>query len=152
MISIKKIDSAEDARKCDNLLTELVMSERKYDLNVKDTFKVNAYYTEIYGKEYCIILGAFDGVEIIGFIYGFLKQEKGELVYDNVGFIDALYVKDDYRNRGVASNLIQEFYKWCDSKDIKYIEVGSYVNNKEAFNLYQKNGFEVVTYFMRKKV
>lgn len=41
---------------------------------------------------------------------------------------------------------------WCDSKDIKYIEVGSYVNNKEAFNLYQKNGFEVVTYFMRKKV
>ena len=33
MISIKMVDNIDDAKKCDELLTELIMSERKYDNN-----------------------------------------------------------------------------------------------------------------------
>ena len=108
----------EEAKICDDLLTELIMSERKYDDNVKKTFRVNNYYTEIYNKENNVLI--------------------------------SLYVRDNYRKQGIATNLINEFYKWCDLKDIKYIEIGSFVENKDAYNLYKKLGFEVVSYRMKK--
>ena len=46
MIQYKIVDSIEEAKVCDDLLTELIMSERKYDDNVKESFRVNNYYTE----------------------------------------------------------------------------------------------------------
>ena len=90
--------------------------------------------------------------DIIGFIYGFLKHEKGEFAKENVGFIDAIYVKNEYRKQGIASQLVEEFYKWCKSKDVKYVEVSSYIKNDDACNLYKKFGFETTSYYMRKSI
>lgn len=59
-----------------------------------------------------------------------------------------MYVKDNYRRHGIATNLTNEFYKWCDLKNIKYVEIGSFVDNKDAYNLYKRLGFEVVSYRM----
>jgi len=150
MVQYKIVDNYDDAKQCDNLLTELIMSERKYDSNIKETFVVNNYYTEIYNKENNVLICSLSGDEIVGFIYGFLKEQAGELLYENVGLIDALYVKDNYRRHGIATNLINEFYKWCDLKNIKYVEIGSFVDNKDAYNLYKKLGFEVFSYRMRR--
>ena len=107
----KIVDNIEEAKICDDLLTELVMFERKYDDNVKETYVVNNYYTEIFNKDYNALICAKNNDDIVGFIYGFLKYEKGSFVKENVGFIDALYVKDEYRKQGIASHLIEEFYK-----------------------------------------
>lgn len=148
----KIVDNIEEAKICDDLLTELIMSERKYDDNVKKTYKVNNYFTTIYDKSYNALICAKHNDIIVGFIYGFLKYEKGNFVKENVGFIDALYVKDEYRKQGIASQLIEEFYKWCDLKNIKYVEIGSFVKNEAAFSLYKKFGFEVTTYYMRKSL
>jgi GNAT superfamily N-acetyltransferase len=148
----KIVDNIEEAKKCDDLLTELIMSERKYDDNVKESFRVNNYFTKIYDKDYNSLICVLCDNDIIGFIYGFLKHEKGEFAKENVGFIDALYVKDEYRKQGIASQLIEEFYKWCKLKDVKYIEIGSFVKNEAAFSLYKKFGFEVTTYYMRKSI
>lgn len=150
MIQYKIVDNIEEAKICDDLLTELIMSERKYDDNVKESFRVNNYYTEIYNKDYNVLICAKNNDIIVGFIYGFLKEQAGQLLYENVGLIDALYVRDNYRKQGIATNLINEFYKWCDLKDIKYIEIGSFVENKDAYKLYKKLGFEVVSYRMKK--
>lgn len=148
----KIVDNISEAKMCDDLLTELIMSERKYDSNVKETYKVNKYFTQIYDKDYNTLICAIIDDKIIGFIYGLLKHEKGDFAKENVGFIDALYVKNEYRNQGIASKLIEEFYKWCDIKEIKYIEIGSFVENDVAYNLYKKLGFEVVTYYMKKSL
>ena len=150
MVQYKIVNNYDDAKQCDDLLTELIMSERKYDDNVKKTFRVNNYYTEIYNKENNILICSVSGDEIVGFVYGYLKEQAGELLYENVGLIDALYVKDNYRMQGIATNLINEFYKWCDLKNIKHVEIGSFVENKDAYNLYKKLGFEVVSYRMRR--
>ena len=146
------VNDVEIAKECDNLLTELIMSERKYDKNVRDDYSVNDYFTKIYDKDYNVLICALSDNNVVGFIYGFLKYEKGILVNESVGFIDALYVKEKYRKQGIATHLIEEFYKWCDSKEIKFIEIGSYVNNEAAYNFYKKLGFEVVTYYMKKEI
>lgn len=150
MVQYKIVNNYDDAKQCDNLLTELIMSEKKYDSNIKETFVVNNYYTEIYNKENNILICSVCDDEIVGFVYGYLKEQAGEFLYENVGLIDALYVRDNYRKQGIATNLINEFYKWCDLKNIKYIEIGSFVENKDAYNLYKKLGFEVVSYRMKK--
>lgn len=81
MVQYKIVDNYGDAKQCDNLLTELIMSERKYDSNIKETFVVNNYYTEIYNKENNVLICSLSGDEIVGFIYGFLKEQAGELLY-----------------------------------------------------------------------
>lgn len=151
-IDYKTVDNVDDAKKCDDLLTELIMSERKYDDNVRGSFRVNDYFTKIYDKDYNSLICVLCDNDIIGFIYGFLKHEKGEFAKENVGFIDAIYVKEKYRNQGIATQLINSFYEWCVLKNIKYIEIGSFVKNEAAFSLYKKYGFEVTTYYMRKSL
>lgn len=150
IIDYKIVDNKCDAKKCDDLLTELIMSERRYDSNIKETFRVNNFYTEIFNRENNVLICALNGDETVGYIYGFLKESAGELLYENVALIDALYVKDNYRRQGIATNLINEFFKWCDLKNIKYIEIGTLVENKDAYSLYKKLGFEVVSYRMRR--
>ena len=152
MVEYKIVDSIEEAKICDDLLTELIISERKYDNNVKETYVVNNYYTEIFNKDYNVIICAKYNNVIVGFIYGFIKYEKGDFVKENVGFIDAVYVKNEYRKQGIASQLVEEFYKWCKSKDVKYVEVSSYIKNDVACNLYKKFGFEITSYYMRKNI
>ena len=151
-MEFKIVENIEEAKICDDLLTELIMSERKYDDNVNESYKVDKYYTEIFDKDYnTLICASCDGI-IVGFIYGFLKYEKGILVKENVGFIDALYVKEKYRNQGIATGLIEEFYKWCDLKDIKSVEIDSFIKNEAACKLYKKFGFEITSYRMRKQI
>lgn len=48
-----------------------------------------------------ILLGAFDGAELIGFVYGFPGFEHGERVIHS----DMLAVRDAYRDRGVGRAL-----------------------------------------------
>ena len=151
-MQIKTVDNIEEAKTCDELLTELIKSERKYDDNVKETFKVKNFFPKTYDKNHNTLICVKKENEIVGFIYGYLKHEKGKFVKENVGFIDALYVKDEYRKQGIATKLIEEFYKWCDLKEIKFIEIGSYVENKAAYNLYKKFGFETITYYMKKRM
>lgn len=148
----KIVDNIEEAKICDDLLTELIMSERKYDDNVKETYVVNNYYTEMFNRDYNVLICVKHNDIIIGFIYGFIKYEKGDLVKENVGFIDAVYVKNEYRKQGIATQLVEEFYKWCKSKDVKYVEVSSYIKNDDACNLYKKFGFEITSYYMRKSI
>lgn len=150
MIEYKIVSTFDEAKQCDNLLTELIMSERKYDSNIKETFRVNNFYTGIFDKKNKVLICALNSDEIVGYIYGFLKESADELLYENVGLIDALYVIDDYRRQGVATNLINEFYNWCDLNNIKIVEIGTLVENKCAFNLYKKLGFEVISYRMRR--
>lgn len=61
MILYKIVDNIEETKKCDDLLTKLIMSERKYDDNVKETYKVKKNFTEIHDK---IIMIHYEGTNI----------------------------------------------------------------------------------------
>ena len=152
MLEIKKVINEEMAMSCDNLLTKLIQSERRFDYNVKETFVVNNNYTNKYDKESNVLFLAYEDNKPIGYIYGYLKDAKGDFVYESVGCIDALYVLDDYRKCGIGTGLINKFYDWCHEQDIKVVTIGVYKNNVDAYNLYSKHGFETNTYYMIKEL
>ncbi|HOL81802.1 MAG TPA: GNAT family N-acetyltransferase [Ignavibacteriales bacterium] len=67
---------------------------------------------------------------------GFSLEYQG-----NYFLIDELYIKPDYRNKGIASKFLEFIKNFAFTKNIHYIllEVDDF--NKNAYNLYLKNGF-----------
>jgi ribosomal protein S18 acetylase RimI-like enzyme len=76
-----------------------------------------------------------------------IKNEKGEVVgfckaskLDTMGEIDAMYVLQELKGRGLGKKLMQQAFEWLGPKlDIK-LKVVSY--NTNAIEFYRKNGFK----------
>ena len=86
-----------------------------------------------------ILLVAEENKQIIGFIwahfiqYGFFKY----------GTIDELFVKKEFRGRGIGSALLKKAIKKLQNFKVKIILVGTEKENKEAIKLYKNIGFEL---------
>lgn len=152
MFEIKKVINDQMAKDCDKLLTKLVQSERKYDKNIKDSFIVSNNYVNLYNKDNNVLFGACENNLIVGFIYGYIKYKASDFVTKGIAQIDALYVLDNYRNKGIGKKLIDKFYEWCEENNIKIVEISVFKNNTNAYNLYEKLGYEVTEYKMVKEL
>lgn len=131
----------EDCTQVDELLTKLIIDEKKYDPNIDENFKVKGFYKNFVNNyNHCILLATIDN-KIVGYIYGFIetdvtnKNEKAKL--------DALYVESEYRRLGIAQKLIDDFLSWTEEKNIKSIEVNVCGENINAINLYKKYNFKM---------
>ncbi len=134
---------------CDEMLTSLIMDERKYDTNIIENFVVQDWYSTTLDDEHRITFAAIQGDEVIGFIHGFVKDEAGTFVNNTVILLDAMYVKEKNRKHGVGTALIEEFKKWGKSIDAKYIDLTVLVDNDSAVELYRKNAFIPLKTHMR---
>lgn len=142
MINIEKVDCIEEAKICDELLTNLIQSEREFNNNIKSDYVVKDFFEKIYNNDNNVIFCAKIDKEIVGYIYCRLDYDcNGPMLYQEA-LIDGLYVKGEYRRRGIASNLIAHAKKWVEDKKIKNLYINVLEQNIDAMNLYYKNGFE----------
>lgn len=142
---IKNIDNEKDARACDNLLLLLGISDSTYNarINVNDNTKPS-FSNYLKDKNHQLLLGYFQNEKLVGFIYGTYVSDMSS--------IDYLYVLEEYRNRGIASALLQEFVTRCEKLKIKDININTYVTNKTANHLYHKLGFNDFMITLVKKI
>ena len=131
---------------CDELLTKLIQDERQYDDSIDENFIVKDYFKNIIKKENDILLCYEENNNVMGYIY--LKainnnNEKGYL-------IDGLYVEETYRNRGIATKLINEAIKVIKDTDSKFIDINVLANNLIAYKLYKSLGFNETKINLRK--
>lgn len=137
MIKKSRVD---EAKLCDELLTMLIQDERKYNQNINPNFKVDGWYeTKVNLDNNCLLL-CEENNEIVGFLYGFIDDA---IFIEKEAILDALFVKEEYRSKGIATSLIEEFKNWCKENKVKYLNVNVINENTQAFKLYQKNGFKV---------
>lgn len=148
-MKIIKVTEASLANMCDEMLTSLIMDERKYDSNIKEDFVVSDWYSTTLDNEQQITFIAMDGDEAIGFIHGFVKDEAGILVEDTVILLDAMYVKEKNRKQGVGTLLIEEFKKWGKSTNAKYMDLTVLADNSAAIELYKRHAFTPLKSYMR---
>ena len=132
----------KDAKELNHLLTLLIRDEKQYDDSIDLNFTVtNMYENYIEEKTKFIYVAEIDA-EIVGYLYGYITNDSTLL---NVkSYLDALYIKEEYRHLGIANNLIQEFKKWSIKNNAKKIEVSVMYENKIAKSLYKKHNFNVV--------
>lgn len=143
---IKRVITNLDAKQCDDLLTKLILDERKYDKNIDENFIVKDYFKSIIQKENHYVLAYFKDNIIVGYIYLKPIENDNKLGY----LIDGLYVLEEYRNQKIAKSLILESLNILAKLDIEYIDINVMWDNEVAKNLYKYLGFDEFKIQMRK--
>lgn len=138
-----EIEKVTDANKqyikyCDKLFEEFLESEQKYDTNVA-SFIPKSFENDIY-KDNVIMYIAKAQDEVIAFLYGFI-QDTGKIKLP-IAHLTFIYVVEKYRNKKVATDLINSFCQEIKDKNIEIIEVKSFNQNEAANKLYEKLGFK----------
>lgn len=91
------------------------------------------------------IIFATDKSKIVGAIVGIIeKQTKFDLlecVLTKGGRILELYVKKEYRKRGIGKKLVQEMEKYFISKKCTVIKVDVFAPNTKAHNFYEQQEY-----------
>lgn len=70
----------------------------------------------------------------------------GYLMYwteKQLAYLDAIYLEEAFRGRGLGMESIQEFEKRVQESGIEKIRLYVFAHNKPAFKLYRKLGYEI---------
>ncbi len=145
---IERIKTKELADKCDELLTKLIHDEKQYDDSIDSSFIVNNYFNNYVNDEDKVLLGYLADNLLVGYIYAY------ETTSNNLKglFIDGLYVDPDYRNRGIAKELINEVILEAEKRDAKFIDIKVMNKNEIAKKLYNSLYFNDFKVMMRKEM
>lgn len=143
---IKQVFDEIDANYCDKLLTKLIREESLYDNVIFIDFLVEDYFKNVIKNKNNILLVYVEDEIIVGYIY--LKEVKDE---EKRGYlVDGLYVEEKYRNRKIATKLLEYSLNILSDKKIDFVDINVLVKNKIAKYLYNKVGFEDYKIQMRK--
>ncbi len=142
----------DDIKEINNLLTDLIQDERQYDENINKDYAVKNYYEQFFEKkDSCIIVAKNENNTILGYGFGFIMDYGN--VYDNkVAQLDAIYIKPEYRKKGIARQIIKYFTEWSKNNKVLYIELKVCNNNNKAIELYEKEGFSTDKKILKKKL
>jgi ribosomal-protein-alanine N-acetyltransferase len=86
-----------------------------------------------------ILLVAEENSRVVGFIWGNL------IIYGffRYGTIEELFVKKEFRNKGIGRSLVKQIMKRFKNFKVKVVFVTTEKENKEAIDLYKKLGFKL---------
>ncbi|MCB0631719.1 MAG: GNAT family N-acetyltransferase [Saprospiraceae bacterium] len=110
----------------------------KYSKSDTDKAKIEErqYLKENSSSEYYRYYICATGNEFIGHVwFGQQDSDRGK------GFIEELYVKPEYRKKGIATSLMKEAIRWITNKNCSSIEVDVKSHNGDAIRVCQIMGF-----------
>lgn len=97
------------------------------------------------------ILIAEDDQKIIGFMINKIEQFKSEKQKFLQGKMADIYIRKEYRGKGIASKFYNQSLKWFKKRGCKYIQLSVYDNNP-AKKIYVDWGFKPFTIVMKKRI
>lgn len=86
----------------------------------------------------CLISGS--GEEIVGYLAGYVK-DGSTLRLVKVAELESMYVREEYRGRGVGAKLVGEFLEWAGDRGVERVSVTAYAANERAIRFYRREGF-----------
>lgn len=138
---IKKVDTLEEAKYCNQLLTKLIHSEQGYNPNLNSEFIVDNWFESFYDQPSHGIFVAKENGRIVGYIYCKIISIPNGPTKNIEALIDGLYVEEEYREAGIASSLFDNVKKWLKEKNVKYVKLEVLSKNERALKMYSKIGF-----------
>ena len=133
-----------DTKTLNKFLTLLIKDERQYDLGIDENFTVTNMYENYIEDSNKLLIVAEENDEIVGYLYGIIKPKDATYKYI-IAKLEALYIDNNYRNKKIATSLIEYFKKWAISKNANKLEVNVWSNNIKAKSLYEKNNFKTTS-------
>ncbi len=142
---IKEVKNVEDANKCDELLTKLILDEKKYNDLIDDNIVIKNHFSKMLDDEDAILLAYYLDKLIVGYIL--IRK-----INENLCLLDGLYVLEEYRNQKIASSLLNEAIDRCKKLNVKYIDINVMEKNELAKRIYKKLDFTEYEVKLRKNI
>jgi GNAT superfamily N-acetyltransferase len=120
----------------------IIKAERPYDEMLKSGH-INYYdlAAMIESTESEVLVAVFKA-EIIGSAYLTIKQAKPYLKHIYFAYLGFMYVKPEYRGKGVIKIIIEEIKKMAQAKNVNELHLDVYNDNHSAIRAYEKAGFK----------
>lgn len=146
-MDIRPLKTNEVERLVDNLWISLgqEMAELDEFNGLAEDVREDAidYHEAAFTDDDRIILVAVEDDEFAGFIYA--KREKTPPIFErnyNLHIIE-IYVREQSRQQGIASELLAEIEAWEEAQDCEWVSLMVHVDNHAAHSLYENNEFEI---------
>jgi len=122
---------------------QLINVERPMDISLKQHQKINYYdISEFIRSANAEVFVAIVDNEIVGSGYGLIKQNKNYFNKKEHGYVGFMFVKDDYRGKGISKLVLNSIFDWFKTKNISEVRLTVYEENINAIKAYEKVGFE----------
>lgn len=111
------------------------------------------YFDESLKNGYFFLVACEDD-KVIGYIFAEIKDIASPHAYEikKVGFIDSVFIKEEFRGRGVGKELINKASEWMKSEGISICTLNVRDKNMKATELYEKIGFKKDDIVMYKEI
>ena len=144
----------EDFEKLKDIKLESKKDEMKYSDSLKPLSKTIDIYFEYFkaelNKKNSSVFIAEDkkpvGI-IIATYFIPLRISK----FARKGYVSNLYVKKNYRSKGIGKKLLNISLKWLKKNKVKYISLEIHLENEKALKFYRNLGFKDYTLKLAKK-
>ena len=120
----------------------IIATERPFDPTLKDgeihyydiAYMITAPNVEVIVAEY--------NNELIGSGYARIEDSKAFLKHPQHAFLGFMFVKPEFRGRGVNNKIIQALKQWAVDKNIYELRLEVYNEKQAAIKDYEKIGFK----------
>lgn len=130
--------------------------KNSYPQNLKD-FCYNKPHDEIarnfiknaiHSKNGLVLVSEIDN-NIVGYLLITIRKNYPFFKLKKYGKLQTIFVKDDYRSRGISSKLKEEAFRWCREKRVTRISLDVLPDNIHSIEIYKKWGFDPYLLEMR---
>lgn len=155
VITIREVRE-EELLRAGELWSEFMAFNAKFD----DSFAVKPNAKDIFSREmldrfpiddYHLAIADCEGI-LIGFCFSYISRKPRYFRLERFGFIGDLYVKEDYRRRGIGHDLVKDAINYFARRDVNQIELLVAVKNEDTIKFWEALGFSQLLTWMYKRI
>jgi len=110
-----------------------------------------SYLRVLISRDDALAVMAKDGAEVVGYAVGRITMLPPFFEHRTRGYIHDVFVKPQFRRRGVGRRLVDEILRWLRQRGVNLVELTVAANN-DAVPFWERLGFRVYMYQMKKEL
>ncbi|MFT4733754.1 MAG: GNAT superfamily N-acetyltransferase [Algoriphagus sp.] len=120
----------------------IILAERPFDPTLKDE-RINYYDLKaiILAEDSDIFVATVNN-EVVASASIMIKVASDYLNHDNYAFLGFMYVRPEFRGRGINKGIVKELNNWAEARNLSEIRLKVYKENESALKAYEKAGFQ----------
>lgn len=138
-----------DLPELNEFLQFLVEAERPFDPTLKEEKIIYYDIQELIADEKTEVLVIESDNKLVGCGYAQIRSAKPYQNHELFGYLGFMFVKPEFRGRGINNLLLNDLKQWVLSKGITEVRLEVYSDNDPAVRAYEKAGFKQILTTMR---
>ncbi|QCK17086.1 GNAT family N-acetyltransferase [Mangrovivirga cuniculi] len=130
----------------------VVDAERPFTTTLKDGTIHYYDIIDLIKSDKAEVLVAVSDNEIIGSGYAKIMEAKPYRKFKEFAYLGFMYVKPEYRGKGINKMIIDSLIEWAKSRDLTEVQLDVYDENTSAKKAYEKVGFKPHLLEMRMEI